>query len=49
MRFGTVSRTTVLPNGELGLEKVISPFKGGGEHSPHSLIVSEDGKSLYGI
>ena len=49
VRHGSISRAPILANGELGPEVEISEFDGGGEHSPHSMIVSEDGKSLYAI
>jgi len=44
-----LSRAKVLDNGELGPTEVIAPMNGGGEHGPHSIIVSPDGKSLYVI
>lgn len=49
IRFGSLSRAPVLANGELGPEEVISELHGRGEHGPHSMIVSPDGKSLYVI
>ena len=45
----TLSRAKVLANGELGPVEDICEMNGGGEHGPHSLIVSPDGKSLYAI
>ena len=44
-----LSRAKVLPNGDLGPTEVIAPMNGGGEHGPHSIVVSPDGKSLYVI
>ena len=44
-----LTRTPVLENGELGESEFICEMAGGGEHGPHSLIVSPDGKSLYAI
>ncbi|QDT59338.1 Cytochrome c [Stieleria bergensis] len=49
VRFGTLSRAPVSASGEIGPEEVISELNGGGEHGPHSAIVSEDGKSIYVI
>ncbi|MEM7474130.1 MAG: c-type cytochrome [Planctomycetota bacterium] len=49
VRFGTLSRAPVSEDGEIGPEEVISELNGGGEHGPHSAIVSEDGKSIYVI
>ena len=49
VRFGTLSRAPVSADGEIGPEEVISELNGGGEHGPHSAIVSEDGKSIYVI
>ncbi|MDC0157460.1 c-type cytochrome [Verrucomicrobia bacterium] len=45
----TFSRAKVLPNGELGPTEFLCEMAGGGEHGPHSIIVSPDGKSLYVI
>jgi len=45
----TLSRAPVLEDGGLGPTEVICEMQGGGEHGPHSLIVSPDGKSLYAI
>ena len=45
----TLTRAKVLENGELGESEVISDMSGGGEHGPHSLVVTPDGKSLYAI
>jgi hypothetical protein len=47
VRHGSMSRAPILANGELGPEVKISEFDGGGEHSPHSVIVSEDGKNHH--
>jgi len=47
VRFGSLSRAPVLADGKFGPEEVISELQGGGEHGPHSMVVSEDGKSLY--
>ncbi|MBU61264.1 MAG: heme-binding protein [Opitutae bacterium] len=44
-----LSRAKVHPNGDLGPTEVIAPMNGGGEHGPHSIVVSPDGKSLYVI
>ena len=49
VRFGTLSRAPVSADGEIGPEEVISELDGGGEHGPHSAIVSEDCKSIYVI
>ncbi|MFT5109254.1 MAG: putative heme-binding domain-containing protein [Pseudoalteromonas tetraodonis] len=49
IRFGSLSRAPVSPDGEIGPEEVISELQGSGEHGPHSAIISEDGKSLYVI
>ncbi len=43
------SRAKVLPNGELGPTEFLCEMAGGGEHGPHSIIVSPDGKSLIVI
>jgi len=43
------SRAKVLPNGELGPTEFLCEMAGAGEHGPHSIIVSPDGKSLYVI
>ena len=45
----TLSRAKVLPDGNLGPTEVISEMNGGGEHGPHSLVVTPDGKNLYAI
>ena len=45
----TLTRAPVLPDGELGPSEVIAPMEGGGEHGPHSLLVTPDGESLYVI
>jgi putative heme-binding domain-containing protein len=49
IRFGSLSRAPVSANGDIGAEEVISDLQGGGEHGPHSAILSEDGKSFYVI
>jgi putative heme-binding domain-containing protein len=49
MGNNTLTRAKVLEDGELGPSEVISPMQGGGEHGPHSLVVTPDGKSLYVI
>ena len=42
-----VVRVPVSPDGEFGeMEKLFDQGQGG-EHGPHSLIVTEDGKGLY--
>ena len=45
----TFSRAKVLPNGELGPTEFLCKMAGGGEHGPHSIVVSPDGKSLFVI
>ena len=45
----TLMRAPVLKNGELGASELVSEMNGGGEHGPHSMVVSPDGKSLYAI
>jgi putative heme-binding domain-containing protein len=45
----TLTRAPVLESGGLGASEVISEMNGGGEHGPHSLVVSPDGNSLYAI
>ena len=45
----TLTRAPVQPDGELGPVEDIAPMAGGGEHGPHSLLVTEDGKNLYAI
>ncbi|MFT5121894.1 MAG: putative heme-binding domain-containing protein [Kiritimatiellia bacterium] len=49
MGNSTLTRAKVLANGDLGPSEVISEMPGGGEHGPHSLVVTPDGKSLYAI
>ncbi|MDH3584940.1 MAG: heme-binding protein, partial [Phycisphaerae bacterium] len=49
IRFGSLSRAPVSADGEIGPEEVISELQGGGEHGPHSAILSEDGQSFYVI
>ena len=44
-----LSRAKVLPNGDLGPTEFLAEMNGGGEHGPHSIVVSPDGKSLYVI
>ncbi|MDA0725050.1 MAG: c-type cytochrome [Verrucomicrobia bacterium] len=45
----SLSRAKVLPNGDLGPTEFLAEMNGGGEHGPHSIVVSPDGKSLYVI
>ncbi len=49
VRYGGLYRAPLSPNGDVGPEEKISELQGGGEHGPHSAIVSEDGKGLYVI
>jgi|TARA_B110000495_G_scaffold107036_1_gene92475 putative heme-binding domain-containing protein len=50
LRYRSLSRAKVLANGDLGPEKVIAELENGdNEHSPHSLILSEDGQGIYVI
>jgi putative heme-binding domain-containing protein len=49
IRYGSLSRAKVLANGDFGPEEVISELKGGGEHGPHSMLITEDGKGIYAI
>ncbi len=49
VRYGALSRAPVMANGDLGPEEAISELKGGGEHGPHSVHLTEDGKGLYVI
>ena len=44
-----VVRVPINKNGEFGEEEKLFDLYGGGEHGPHSLIVTEDGKGLYFI
>lgn len=44
-----LTRAKVLPNGDLGPTEFLAEMNGGGEHGPHSIIVSPDGKNLYVI
>jgi hypothetical protein len=44
-----LTRAKVLPDGTLGPTEVLAEMAGGGEHGPHSIIVSPDGKSIYVI
>ncbi len=44
-----LSRAKVLDNGDLGPTEFLAEMNGGGEHGPHSIVVSPDGKSLYVI
>jgi len=49
VRFGSLSRAPLLENGKFGPEEVISELHGGGEHGPHSMLVTEDGEGIYVI
>ena len=42
-----VVRVPIDKNGYFGKEQKLFDLYGGGEHGPHSLIVTEDGKGLY--
>ena len=42
----SLNRAKVLANGDLGPTEFLAEMAGGGEHGPHSLVVSPDGKSL---
>ena len=44
-----LSRARVLSDGTLGSTEFLAEMAGGGEHGPHSIIVSPDGKSIYVI
>ena len=44
-----LTRAKVLPDGSLGPTEFLAEMAGGGEHGPHSIIVSPDGKSIYVI
>ena len=44
-----VVRVPINKDGEFGEEEKLFDLYGGGEHGPHSLIVTEDGKGLYFI
>ena len=44
-----LTRAKVLPNGDLGPTEFLAEMNGGGEHGPHSIVVSPDGKSIYVI
>ena len=44
-----LTRAKVLPDGSLGSVEFLAEMAGGGEHGPHSIIVSPDGKSIYVI
>lgn len=44
-----LTRAKVLPDGSLGPVEFLAEMAGGGEHGPHSIIVSPDGKSIYVI
>ena len=44
-----LTRAKVLPDGTLGPTEFLAEMAGGGEHGPHSIIVSPDGKSIYVI
>ena len=49
VRYGSLSRAKVLANGDFGPEEVISELRGRGEHGPHSVLMTEDGKGIYVI
>jgi putative heme-binding domain-containing protein len=44
-----LTRAKVLPDGNLGPVEFMAEMAGGGEHGPHSIIISPDGKSIYVI
>ena len=44
-----LNRAKVLPDGSLGPVEFLAEMAGGGEHGPHSIVVSPDGKSIYVI
>jgi len=44
-----LTRAKVLPDGSLGPVEFMAEMAGGGEHGPHSIIISPDGKSIYVI
>lgn len=44
-----LTRAKVLPNGDLGPTEFLAEMNGGGEHGPHSIVVSPDGKNIYVI
>lgn len=44
-----LNRAKVLPDGSLGPVEFMAEMAGGGEHGPHSIIISPDGKSIYVI
>ncbi len=44
-----LTRAKVMADGSLGPTEFLAEMAGGGEHGPHSIIVSPDGKSIYVI
>ena len=44
-----LTRAKVLPDGSLGPVEFLAEMAGGGEHGPHSIVVSPNGKSIYVI
>ena len=44
-----LTRAKVLQDGGLGPVEFMAEMAGGGEHGPHSIIISPDGKSIYVI
>jgi putative heme-binding domain-containing protein len=44
---GLLSRAPIKADGSFGEAEKLFPLHGGGEHGPHSLLVTEDGKGLY--
>ena len=44
-----LTRAKVMTDGSLGPTEFLAEMAGGGEHGPHSIIVSPDGKSIYVI
>jgi putative heme-binding domain-containing protein len=44
-----LTRAKVLPDGTLGPVEFLAEMAGGGEHGPHSIVVTPDGKSIYVI
>ena len=44
-----LTRAKVIPDGTLGPTEFLAEMAGGGEHGPHSIIVSPDGESIYVI
>lgn len=48
-RYTSIKRAKLNPDGSLGKEELVYRQGGRGEHGPHSMIVSEDGKNIYAI